>query len=111
GIGSRIAVEYQLHGAEVICHGRRAKRDASEKFVSAELRDPVEVDRLADEAWAAFPGGLDVLVCNAGADTLTGAAAKWSFDEKLEALLAVDLKATMRPSRTIGARMNERGRA
>jgi NAD(P)-dependent dehydrogenase (short-subunit alcohol dehydrogenase family) len=65
------------------------------------------LDRLAVEAWGA---GLDVLVCNAGADTLTGDAAKWSFDEKLEALLDVDLKGTMRLSRDIGARMKTRGR-
>src|SRR5205814_6457238 len=75
----------------------------------ADLRDPAQVDRLAGEAWDAF-GGLDVLVCNAGADTLTGAAGKWSFDEKLETLLAVDLKATMRLSRDLGARMKARGR-
>ncbi len=49
-------------------------------------------------------------MCNAGADTLTGGAGKWSFDEKLDALLAVDLKATMRLARDIGARMKARGR-
>ena len=53
---------------------------------------------------------MDIIVLNAGADTLTGDAAKWSFDEKLEALLAVDLKATMRLARNLGARMQERGR-
>lgn len=55
-------------------------------------------------------GGLDILVCNAGADTLTGDAAKWSFEQKLDALLAVDLKATVRLARDIGARMKARGR-
>ena len=55
-------------------------------------------------------GKLDVVVLNAGADTLTGDAAKWSFEQKLEALLAVDLKATMRLARSLGARMKERGR-
>ncbi|MBY0460507.1 MAG: SDR family oxidoreductase, partial [Gemmataceae bacterium] len=75
----------------------------------ADLRDPAQVDRLAEQAWDSF-GSLDVLVCNAGADTLTGPAAKWSFDEKLEALLAVDLKSTMRLSRAVGARMKARGR-
>ncbi|MFO0825550.1 MAG: SDR family oxidoreductase [Gemmataceae bacterium] len=76
--------------------------------MSADLSDSAAVDRLAEEAWNAL-GGLDVLVCNAGADTLTGNAAKWSFEQKLEALLAVDLKATMRLARSIGARMKERG--
>jgi NAD(P)-dependent dehydrogenase (short-subunit alcohol dehydrogenase family) len=109
GIGETIANEFQFHGAEVIRHGRRERLDANERFVSADLGDPANVDRLAREAWE-MAGGLDVLVCNAGADTLTGDAAKWSFDEKLEALLAIDLKATMRLSRDIGARMKARGR-
>ena len=56
------------------------KFEAAERYVSADLRDLAQVDRLANEAWDAL-GGLDILVCNAGADTLTGAAAKWSFDE------------------------------
>jgi 2-amino-4-hydroxy-6-hydroxymethyldihydropteridine diphosphokinase len=109
GIGATIALELELHGARVVRHGRRAKLDPDERFVSADLRDPAQVDRLAREAWDAF-GGLDVLVCNAGADTLTGDGAKLSFDEKLDALLAVDLKATVRLSRDIGARMKARGR-
>ena len=108
GIGANIALAFEAHGAEVIRHGRRA-REENERFVSADLRDPAQVDRLADGAWDVLDG-LDVLVCNAGADTLTGAAAKWSFDEKLEALLAIDLKATMRLSRDIGRRMKARGR-
>ena len=77
--------------------------------MSADLRETANVDRLANEAWE-MSGGLDVLVCNAGADTLTGAAARWSFDQKLEALLAIDLKATMRLARDIGQRMKARGR-
>jgi 2-amino-4-hydroxy-6-hydroxymethyldihydropteridine diphosphokinase len=107
GIGAMIANEFSNHGAEVICHGRRERLDPREQFVSADLRDPAQVDRLANEAWG---NGLDVLVCNAGADTLTGEAGKRSFDEKLDALLAVDVKATIRLARTLGARMKARGR-
>ncbi|VTT97448.1 3-oxoacyl-acp reductase : Uncharacterized protein OS=Singulisphaera acidiphila (strain ATCC BAA-1392 / DSM 18658 / VKM B-2454 / MOB10) GN=Sinac_1242 PE=4 SV=1: HPPK: adh_short_C2 [Gemmataceae bacterium] len=106
GIGAAIAELYARHGAGVITHGRR---QLDGRHVVADLRDPAQVDRLADEAWA-LGDGLDVLVCNAGADTLTGDAAKWSFDEKLDALLAIDLKATVRLARVIGARMKERGR-
>jgi 2-amino-4-hydroxy-6-hydroxymethyldihydropteridine diphosphokinase len=109
GIGASIANEFEFHGAEVIRHGRRQKLDAGEKFVSANLRDAAQVDRLANEAWEMF-GGLDILVCNAGADTLTGAAGKWGFDEKLEALLDIDVKATIRLSRDLGRRMKARGR-
>jgi 3-oxoacyl-[acyl-carrier protein] reductase len=106
GIGAAIADEFEARGALVVRHGR-ATRDG--RFVAADLRDAAQTDRLAAEAWDAL-GGLDVLVCNAGADTLTGDAAKWDFDAKLDALLAVDLKATMRLSRALGARMKERGR-
>lgn len=107
GIGRAIANAFNTEGAEVIAHGRQQIWGG--RSIVADLRDPAQVDRLAKEAWDAF-GGLDVLVCNAGADTLTGEAAKWSFDEKLEALLAVDLKATMRLARDLGARMKARGR-
>ena len=109
GIGAAIASQFEAHGAAVLTHGRTAGVNPRVTHISADLRDPAQVDRLASEAWNAL-GGLDILVCNAGADTLTGNAAKWSFDEKLEALLAVDLKATMRLARNIGARMKARGR-
>ncbi|QJW96913.1 2-amino-4-hydroxy-6-hydroxymethyldihydropteridine diphosphokinase [Frigoriglobus tundricola] len=106
GIGLSIANEFRARGADVVTHGRRP---GSGHHVAADLRDPAACDRLADEVWSRF-GSIDVLVCNAGADTLTGDAAKWSFDEKLDALLAVDLRATMRLSRGLGGRMKARGR-
>jgi 2-amino-4-hydroxy-6-hydroxymethyldihydropteridine diphosphokinase len=109
GIGAAIRTEFQLHGATVIQHGRRERSASGGEYIPADLSNPAECERLADEAWATS-GGLDVLVLNAGADTLTGEAAKWSFDQKLDALLAVDLKATMRLARDIGGRMKERGR-
>lgn len=106
GIGAAIAEALAVRGAEVITHGRK---QAAGRHIAADLGEPAEVDRLANDAWNLL-GGLELLVCNAGADTLTGAAGKWSFDEKLEALLAVDLKSTMRLARDIGARMRARGR-
>ncbi len=107
GIGRAIANAFLTAGADVITHGRQTLWGG--RHITADLRDPSQVDRLANDAWNALDG-LDVLVCNAGADTLTGDAASWSFDEKLEALLAIDLKATMRLSRDIGRRMKARGR-
>jgi len=107
GIGRAILNAFSIESAEVISHGRHPLWGG--RSCPADLRDPAQVDRLAAESWDAM-GGLDILVCNAGADTLTGEAAKWSFEDKLEALLAVDLRATMQLSRTIGARMKERGR-
>ena len=106
GIGAAIAAAFRAEGADVITHGRST---SDGRHVAADLRDPHACERLANEAWA-ISDGLDILVLNAGADTLTGPAAKWTFDEKLEALLAVDLKSTMRVARDLGARMKERGR-
>jgi 3-oxoacyl-[acyl-carrier protein] reductase len=96
GIGLAIAELFSAHGATVIRHGSAL----------ADLRDPHAVTRLANDVWG---DGLDILVCNAGADTLTGAMAKASFEEKLDALLSIDLKATMQLGRDLGARMHARG--
>ena len=52
-------------------------------------------------------GGLDVWVNNAGADVLTGEAAGWDWERKLDLLLAVDLKGTIACSYAAGAVMRE----
>ena len=79
------------------------------RAVVADLTDPAACDRLAVQAWDVVGGGLGVLVCNAGVDTLTGEASKWPFERKLQELLAVDLGATVRLSRAVGERMKARG--
>jgi NAD(P)-dependent dehydrogenase (short-subunit alcohol dehydrogenase family) len=72
GIGRAAAHELAREGAEVIVHGRDPKRGeqvvaeivqtlGQARFVAADLSDPTEVRRLADEASA-----VDVLVNNAG---------------------------------------------
>ena len=50
-------------------------------------------------------GSLDVWVNNAGADVLTGDAAAWEWERKLDALLAVDLKGTIACSYAAGELM------
>jgi 3-oxoacyl-[acyl-carrier protein] reductase len=52
-------------------------------------------------------GGIDVWVNNAGADVLTGNAADWEWERKLDLLLAVDLKGTIACSYAAGAVMRE----
>ncbi|QEL14615.1 2-amino-4-hydroxy-6-hydroxymethyldihydropteridine diphosphokinase [Limnoglobus roseus] len=122
GIGRAMATAFAERGADVLIHGYRSHEAAATvanqlraygqdcRAVMADLRQPAEVDRLAKEAWDTLGDGLGVLICNAGADTLTGELAKLSFDEKLETLLAVDLKATMRLARAIGDKMKAAGR-
>jgi 3-oxoacyl-[acyl-carrier protein] reductase len=52
-------------------------------------------------------GRLDVWINNAGADVLTGEAAGWDWERKLDLLLAVDLKGTIACSFAAGAAMRE----
>jgi 3-oxoacyl-[acyl-carrier protein] reductase len=62
--------------------------------VQADLGTRVACERLVAEAGEQL-GRLDVWVNNAGADVLTGEAASWGWERKLEALLAVDLRGTI----------------
>jgi 3-oxoacyl-[acyl-carrier protein] reductase len=52
---------------------------------------------------------VDVWVNNAGADVLTGEARQWPSERKLEALLELDLKGTIRCSRLVAAQMRPGG--
>jgi 2-amino-4-hydroxy-6-hydroxymethyldihydropteridine diphosphokinase len=119
GIGRTIALEFAAAGADVAVHGRRLsaaqevcklirEADVRSRPLVADLRDPIDCRRLVPDAWDEWDG-LDIWVNNAGADTLTGEAAHWSFERKLRELLAVDLTATMLLSRDVGERMKRRG--
>jgi 3-oxoacyl-[acyl-carrier protein] reductase len=120
GIGQAVALQLAAGGAEIVVHGRQSISRAEEVAVQAralgvrshvhlaDLRDPVQCGLLVQQTWDHW-GQLDIWVNNAGADTLTGVAAGWPFDQKLEALWAVDVRATMQLSRDIGQRMKARG--
>lgn len=121
GIGRAIAIELAAGGADVIVHGHRSRSDLKEvaeqirsftvrsEVVLADLRQGDECLRLVETAWGQWQG-LDIWVNNAGADTLTGEAATWTFARKLDELLAVDVRATMQLARDVGQRMKARGR-
>lgn len=120
GIGRAVALGLARAGADVIVHGR-ASRDAAEAVAGlareqgvrsavlmADLADRGEGDRLVDRAWETW-GGLDAWLQVAGADTLTGEAARLPFDAKLDRLWAVDVVATVRLCRAVGGRMKAQG--
>ncbi len=119
GIGRAIVVELAQAGASVVVHGRNRERAES---VCASLQKMKReataiVTDLADASgWEGFVDGLwrerpiDVWVNNAGADVLTGDAANWTFERKLEALWRLDVAATLGLSRAVGRRMRQRGR-
>lgn len=120
GIGRAVALALAGAGADVIIHGRSSREAADQvaaevrrlggraHVLMADLADRAACDRLADEAWNLW-GGLDAWLQIAGADTLTGPAAKQGFEAKLDQLWAVDVVATIRLTREIGRRMKEQG--
>lgn len=120
GIGRAVALELAAAGAVVLIHGRSSsqaaeavvdeiRRAGSEAaVVMADLADPAMHEMLVEQAWA-WRGKVDIWMNNAGADVLTGEAARWPFERKLERLWQVDVTATMRLARLTGSRMKSRG--
>jgi 3-oxoacyl-[acyl-carrier protein] reductase len=82
-------------GRALVRQADLATRDACERLV-ADARDEL--------------GRVDVWVNNAGADVLTGEAAAWEWERKLDLLLAVDLKGTIACSYAVGELMREEDR-
>ena len=79
-------------GRALVRQADLATRDACERLV-AEAHDEL--------------GRIDVWVNNAGADVLTGEAAEWEWERKLDILLAVDLKGTIACSYAVGEVMRD----
>jgi 3-oxoacyl-[acyl-carrier protein] reductase len=118
GIGRAVALDAAAAGARVAIHGRDPKAAAdlaallaaTDRHAGTVLADLASADaeQVAREIVARVPA-LDGVALVAGVDVLTGAAAGWSFERKLEALLRVDVTATMRMARHLGRVMAARG--
>jgi 3-oxoacyl-[acyl-carrier protein] reductase len=122
GIGRAIAEAYAAEGAVVLLTHRASPERAREvadaiaarggraQVRQADLATRDACERLVAEAREQL-GRLDVWVNNAGADVLTGEAAAWEWERKLDTLLAVDLKGTIACSYAAGEvmRRQERG--
>src|SRR5438445_611915 len=114
GIGRAVALQLARDGAEVLVHGRDATRGAETvdeisaaggkaRFVAADLGDPADVRRLADEA-----GDVDVLVNNAGISVWGPTA---DFDvETFDAMFASNVRAPFLLVAAIAPGMAARGR-
>jgi 3-oxoacyl-[acyl-carrier protein] reductase len=119
GIGRAIALELAAAGADVLVHAHKNRTGAEETAVAmrnlgreamvamADLSDPAAQDSLVQTAFDWRP--VDIWINNAGADVLTGEAANWSFEQKLDVLWRLDVVATLRLSRAVGNAMRERG--
>lgn len=89
-------------------HALSAELGPEHPLLQADLSTEDGCTTIVDGAFAAL-GNVDVWVNNAGADVLTGDAARWPAERKLDALLEVDLKSTIRCSRLVAARMRRGG--
>lgn len=119
GIGKAIVRRLADAGAEVVIHGWKKRQAAVDlvaeieaaggraEFLLCDLAHRECRDQLVDQAWRTGP--VDLWVNNAGVDVLTGAAAEWTFEQKLQALWEVDVAATMQLSRAVGVKMKQRG--
>jgi 3-oxoacyl-[acyl-carrier protein] reductase len=118
GIGRAIAVAFAAAGARVGIGYRRSPEAArnlaaelggpEHPLLQADLSTAEGCEAIVTEAFAALEH-VDVWVNNAGADILTGEARDWPSERKLESLLELDLKATIRCSRLVAARMRPGG--
>jgi 3-oxoacyl-[acyl-carrier protein] reductase len=120
GIGRAIALELASAGADCLVHAGRNRQGADEvagkiqalgrksTAVLCDLTDPSTHASLVEQAWK-WQGHVDIWVNCAGADVLTGAAASWSFSEKLAQLWRVDVAGTINLARATGERMRQRG--
>jgi 3-oxoacyl-[acyl-carrier protein] reductase len=118
GIGRAIAEAYAAEGAAVLLTHRAsperarqvadaiAARGGRALVHQADLATRDGCERLVAEARDEL-GRVDVWVNNAGADVLTGEAATWEWERKLDVLLAVDLKGTIACSNAIGEVMRD----
>ena len=116
GIGRAIAEAYAAEGAAVLLTHRDSADRAREvadaigaSVLQADLATRDACERLVAEACDEL-GRVDVWVNNAGADVLTGEAAAWEWEHKLDTLLAVDLKGTIACSYAAGEVMRGQGR-
>ncbi|WP_446666576.1 SDR family NAD(P)-dependent oxidoreductase [Flexivirga sp. B27] len=113
GLGAEIARALADHGVRVVVHGRDRERtravadELGAAPVVADLADPEQLVRLAEEATAAY-GRLDLVVHNAGIGWQGG------FDrmppDRIPDLVTTNLVAPMTLSRAVLPAMVERGR-
>ena len=120
GIGRAIARRCAGAGAAVLITYRRNRQGADDaageiaaaghrvEVLQADIAREEDIAALAREARARF-GRVDVWINNAGADILTGEGGRLTPREKLDLLLAVDVRGTVLASWAAARLMREQG--
>ena len=121
GIGRSVARQLAAAGAAVVIHGRRQEaaavvaeeltaqgRGAAAGTILADLATPAGCEQLVTAAADLCPR-LDAVCLIAGADTLTGPAARLDFAGKLQLLTDTDLRSTLLLGRAFGQRLAASG--
>jgi 3-oxoacyl-[acyl-carrier protein] reductase len=120
GIGRAIAARCAAAGADVLITYRRNRAGADEAAAAlaqsggrvlvhrADISSEADIDTLARAARQGL-GRVDVWINNAGADILTGEGGTLSPLEKLDLLLAVDVRGTVLASWAAARMMREHG--
>ena len=121
GIGRATALALAAAGADVVLNSRRGDerallarmaveaQGADALYIPADVGDVGDLVRLMEQAWA-WKGRVDLWVNNAGADVMSQGRYRWSWERKLQALLATDVWGTVRASEWVGERMKQAGR-
>lgn len=121
GIGRAIARRCAGAGATVLITYRRNRQGADQtaselatmgrrvEVLQADIAREEDIENLAREARARF-GGVDVWINNAGADILTGESGRLTPLQKLDLLLAVDVRGTVLASWAAARLMREQRR-
>ncbi len=121
GIGRAIALLFAEHGAHVVVNYKKsadkaegvvheiASKGGRAVTVQADVSRGRDIDRLVETSLRHL-GHVDIWVNNAGADILTGTGARLSDPEKLDLLIAVDLRGTIHCCWRIGPVMQATGR-
>jgi NAD(P)-dependent dehydrogenase (short-subunit alcohol dehydrogenase family) len=120
GIGRAIARLFAMQGAGVVANYHRSQEQAEllcaeireagreARAIQADVSSAADVERLVEATLTAF-GRIDIWANMAGADILTGSGAALCDNDKLERLIAVDLKGTIQCSWCVAPIMKATG--
>ncbi len=114
GIGRAIALELARAGANLLLHYRGNQEGVEQTaaqvrahgreatILQADFAEEQALEPFVADCFATcFPG---IWINNAGVDLLTGVARQWSYQEKLQQLLDVDVRATILLSKLVAER-------